>query len=79
MDTVRVDQLMAGDIIRLCGSKFKIDSIEKVGKNRFGDPLFLVHFNDVDDESEKTYAARKYGNTARWQGYLQVSREEVKQ
>lgn len=75
MDTVRVDQLKAGDIVILDGYKFQVTSIAEDGANVFGDPLFSASIEPKDNEAARHLTAHRYGNRVKWQGYLRVKKE----
>ena len=82
---VEVNQLKPGDVFVLRTSdecKFRVISNEEHGTNYNGLPLFLVHYEPLDEKYAKTYTAYKYGTRALWLGDLHVklaNREEVKQ
>ena len=74
---IKVEQLKSGDVFLLDGYKFVVDSIVEDGVNIFGDPLFLLNIRPYDTEAAKSYTARLYGTTSRWQGYLRLQKAMV--
>ena len=77
MDSIKVEvsQLKAGDIFLLRLSdecKFRVISNEEHGTNVIGLPLFLVHFEPINEKYAKTYTAYRYGTKQVWLGDLHV-------